>query len=185
MYTDSELLSLLVQDPGNGLKEIMSNYRAFVCTIVHGKLALSCNRHDMEECVSDIFYEVYKNRSLIDLERGSLKSYIAVLAKRNAIDTFNKSQKHSKNVYIDGMEHDWLTTGDNAEQNAIDNELQETLTKQIKLLGEPDSQIMIRKYYFGQSTKTISKALGIKVNTVDKKVSRALGKLKKALGGAL
>ena len=53
------------------------------------------------------------------------------------------------------------------------------------MLSEPDKEIFIRKYYLGQSTKIISKILGIKENTIDKKVSRGLLKLKNILKGVL
>ncbi|WP_242878623.1 sigma factor-like helix-turn-helix DNA-binding protein [Clostridium beijerinckii] len=57
------------------------------------------------------------------------------------------------------------------------------LISAIKSLGEPDSEIIIRKYYLHQSSKDISSDLGLKVNTIDKKVSRCMEKLKKLLGG--
>jgi RNA polymerase sigma-70 factor (ECF subfamily) len=59
------------------------------------------------------------------------------------------------------------------------------IINEIKFLGEPDSEIFIRKYYFRQSTKYISKIMGIKENTIDKKVSRGLIKLKQTLGVVL
>ena len=64
----------------------------------------------------------------------------------------------------------------------MDKETRAQLIETIKKLGEPDSEIFIRKYYLGESTKEISKVLKIKGNTIDKRVSRGLGKLKKLLG---
>jgi RNA polymerase sigma-70 factor (ECF subfamily) len=50
-------------------------------------------------------------------------------------------------------------------------------------LGEPDREIIIRKYYFGQKSKEIAGVLNLRENTVDKKISRGLKKLKILLGG--
>lgn len=163
----------------------MDEYMPFIYTIAYGKLSGICGKQDIEECVSDIFYEVYRMRNLIDLEKGSLKSYLAVLTKRRAIDIFRKQWNHADHVSLDEFDHDWVASDSNVEKGVIDSEASDALIYEIKVLGEPDSLIMIRKYYFGQSTKIISKALGIKENTVNKKVSRALDKLKHALGGAL
>ena len=48
------------------------------------------------------------------------------------------------------------------------------LVNAINKLGEPDREIIIRKYYFRQSSKEISKAIHSKPNTVDSRVHRAL-----------
>lgn len=179
------MCSLLIQHPEKGIEKIMDQYIAFVHTIVYGKLSSVCSKQDIEECVSGIFYEVYLTRNLIDLEKGSLKSYLAVLSKRTAIDVFRKLRSNVDSVFIDEFEHDWIASDADIEKVVIDNETSDLLIQGIKALGEPDSQIMIRKYYFGQSSKIISGALGIRENTVNKKVSRALVKLKVALGGVL
>ncbi|MCL2023027.1 MAG: sigma-70 family RNA polymerase sigma factor [Oscillospiraceae bacterium] len=184
MLGEKEIYSLLIQNPERGLEKIMDEYMAFVYTIVNGKLSCTSNKQDVEECVSDIFYEVYRTRNLIDLEKGSLKSYLAVLSKRRSIDVFRKLRNNA-HVSLDKFEHDWIASDIDIEKGVVDRETNDLLIQEIKALGEPDSQIIIRKYYFGQTSKIISKALGIKENTVNKKVSRALVKLKQALGGAL
>ena len=185
MLGEKEIYLLLIQNPEKGLEKIMDKYMGFVYTIVYGKLSLVCNRQDIEECVSDIFHEAYRTRNLIDFEKGSLKSYLAVLSKRTAIDVFRKLRNNADDVSLDEFDHDWIASDTDIEKSVIDNEKSDFLIQEIKALGEPDSQIMIRKYYFGQSSKIISKALGIKENTINKKVSRALAKLKQVLGGVL
>jgi len=185
LFGEKEMCSLLVRHPEKGIEKIMDKYIAFVYTIVYGKLSGVCSRQDIEECVSGIFYEVYQTRNLIDLEKGSLKSYLAVLSKRTAIDIFRKMRNKAGNVSLDEFEHDWIAADTNTEKAVIDSETSDLLIQEIKALGEPDSQIIIRKYYFGQSSKIISAVLGIKENTVNKKVSRSLVKLKEALGGVL
>jgi RNA polymerase sigma-70 factor (ECF subfamily) len=180
-----ELLELLIKHPERGLEKIMNRYMAFVYTIVYGKLTGIYNKHDIEECVGDVFYGIYRSRTTIDLEKGSLKAYIAVLAKRRAIDVFRKRRDRTANLSIDECAHDWLVSDTDVEKAVVDSATTSLLTQAIKDLGEPDSQIIIRKYYFGQSTKMIAKSLGMKENTVDKKVSRALAKLKQALGGII
>jgi RNA polymerase sigma-70 factor (ECF subfamily) len=158
---------------------------ALVYTIVYGKLSNVCNKQDIEETVSDIFYQIYRARNLIDLEKGSLKSYIAVVSKRAAIDIYRKQRGKNDIVSINEFEYDWIASCTDIEKDVIDSETSDLLIKEIKALGEPDSQIMIRKYYFGQTSKAIAKVLGIKENTINKKVSRALVKLQQALGGVL
>lgn len=183
MLSDHEIVRLLVERPEEGLEKLMNQYIGFIYTIVYGKLSGDCSQQDIEECVSDIFYEVYKAKSAIDLEKGSVKSYLAVLSKRKAIDTYRKHRNDTEQILLDEFDHEWIASDINVEEAVTDRAASGILIDEIKALGNPDSQIMIRKYYYGQSTKTIAKALDLKENTVDKKVSRALIKLKQALGG--
>lgn len=163
----------------------MDEYMAFVYTIVHGKLSAVCGKPEIEECVSDVFFKLYTARSIIDPDKGSLKSYLAVLSRRAAIDVFRKTQNRAGSVSFDELENEWGVSDADVEKSVIDRETGELLIQEIKALGEPDTEILIRKYYFGQSSKIISKTLGIKENTVNKRISRALVKLKGALGGVL
>ncbi len=185
MPEDMEIYSLIMEHPEKGIEVIMNSYTAFVYTIVHGKLHGICKKQDIEECVSDVFYEIYRTRYNICLEKGSIKAYLAVIAKRKAIDVFRKHRKNTEDMSIDEGIFDWITSDEDVEKLVFTNEVNDILIDVIKALGEPDSQIIIHKYYFGQSTKIISKLLGIKENTIDKKVSRALTKLRNALGGVL
>ncbi len=174
---DENLLQLLRYQPEKGLKMLMDSYLGLVYNIVRNKLYSTCSIEDIEECVSSVFFEIYESRNNIDLSKGSLKSFLAVIAKRRAIDLYrNKENFIGKIVYFDGYDPENSLP---INQYEIDKETKSVLLESIKALGEPDREIFIRKYYLGQSTKTIAKSLGFKENTVDKKVSRGLAKLKK------
>jgi len=187
LLSDGELLQLLKTKPEKAIDKMINIYGGLVYTIASDKLSFICSKEDIEECVSDVFYEVYRHRELIDLKKGSLKAFIAVISKRKAIDIYRSlKNKNSKVVSLDDIFYE-STVPDktNIEQSVAEKEEQAAIIREIKTLGEPDSEIFIRKYYFGQSTKIIAKALGIKENTIDKKVSRGLAKLREVLGGVL
>lgn len=183
---EEKILALLKEKPEKGLERLMDTYAGLVYTIVQNKLYPNCSKEDVEECVSAIFYEVYENRNSIDLSKGSLKSFLAVIAKRRAIDMFRKKEKlMGKVVSLEAYSSDKIIdeTLLNSSAAVADQETKELIIESIKSLGEPDNEIFIRKYYFGQSTKIIAKLLGLKENTVDKKVSRGLVKLRGILKG--
>ena len=182
MISDKELLNILNNKPEMGLKIMMDDYMALVYTIIFNKLSGIYSKEDIEECVSDVFFEVFHYKNRIDLTKGSIKAFLSVVAKRKAIDMYRKN-KNNKHVPIDDIAESLYTTSDEVANSILVKESNSELIDAIKLLGEPDSEIIIRKYYFHQSSKDISKDIGIKVNTIDKKVSRCIQKLKKVLGG--
>lgn len=102
LLTDSELLQLLRKKPEKGLDKMINMYSGLVYTIASDKLSLICSNEDIEECVSDVFYEVYRQREAINLQKGSIKGFIAVIAKRKAIDIYRSlKNKSSKVVSVD------------------------------------------------------------------------------------
>jgi RNA polymerase sigma-70 factor (ECF subfamily) len=178
---DSKLLENLKFDAERGLIQLMDTYMGLVYTIIKNKLGTVCSKEDIEECISTVFYELYKQRDNIDLNKGSIKSYLCVIAKRKAVDLY---RANSKSISTE-VQCDEGTVESNNRANIPDIETKHVLIEAIKKLGRPDSEIFIRKFYFGQSTKTIAQAFGIKENTIDKKISRGLVKLRESIGGVL
>jgi RNA polymerase sigma-70 factor (ECF subfamily) len=182
LISDIELLNILIHKPDAGLKKMMDDYMALVYTIIFNQLSNIYSKEDIEECVSDVFFEVFNYRNRIDLTKGSLKAFLAVIAKRKAIDMYRKN-KNKTYIPIEDVTESLLTASDEVADSILTKESNSVLIEAIKSLGEPDSEIIIRKYYLHQSSKDISKDIKIKVNTIDKKVSRSMQKLKKILGG--
>ncbi|MCE5221247.1 MAG: sigma-70 family RNA polymerase sigma factor [Clostridium sp.] len=184
MISDIELLKLLNNKPEVGLKMMMDNYMALIYTIIFNKISGMYSKEDIEECVSDVFFEVFHYKNRIDLEKGSIKAFLAIIAKRKAIDMYRKN-KNNNHIHIDDVSQDLYSIVDDVADSILLKESNSVLIDAIKSLGEPDSEIIIRKYYLYQSSKDISKNIGLKVNTIDKKVSRCMQKLKKVLGGII
>lgn len=185
MADDNEILKLLQCKGDKGLEMMMDKYMGLVYTIVHSKIATICSKEDIEECVSDVFYELYKNSQKIDLAKASLKTFLALIAKRKAIDIYRKYYKqNTKTVSLEVVNDiDLIDLNSNGEELYSNRETRRLLIEGIKALGEPDSEILIRKYFFEQPSKAISEALDMKVNTIDKRISRALTKLKRIWEG--
>jgi len=184
LISDIELLKLLHNKPEVGLKTMMDNYMALIYTIIFNKLSGMYSKEDIEECVSDVFFEVFNYKNRIDLQKGSIKSFLAIIAKRKAIDMYRKN-KNNNHIPIDNVSQDLYSMVDEVADSILLKESNSVLIDAIKSLGEPDSEIIIRKYYLRQSSKDISKNIGVKVNTIDKKVSRCIQKLKTILGGII
>lgn len=96
---DSILLDDLKSDAEKGLMQLMDTYMGLIYTIVKNKLGDVCCKEDIEECVSTVFYEFYKQRENIDLSKGSIKSFLCVIAKRKAIDLYRENTKLIKILY--------------------------------------------------------------------------------------
>lgn len=176
---DNELIELIKKDPDKGLKILMDSYMGLICTVVRDKLTTVCDDFEMESCISDVFVDFYNNIEKYTTDKGSIKTFICVIAKRRAIDIFRKKKREFCYMYIDD-EESYYEVADNmdVENEYIRKELKKKLIEAVKGLGEPDSEIIIRKYYLGETTRQISERLSMTISAIDTRASRALKKLR-------
>lgn len=180
---DKGLVDLLHKNPNKAMSHIIDQYTPLVYTIVNNKLRNICSIEDIEEIVSDVFVSIYKQRDSIDLSKGSLSAYISRIARNKAVDMLRANFKHNE-ISIDSDDfvielEDKYNLEDSVEREELGNKL----VKAIKELGEPDSTIVYRRYYLGQSSKEIAQNMDLTHDNVRQRLSRALKKLEKSLKG--
>ncbi len=180
---DKGLLDLLHKNPNKAMSHIIDQYTPLVYTIVNNKLRNICSSEDIEEIVSDVFVTIYKQRDSIDLSKGSLSAYISRIARNKSVDKIRNNFKFNE-ISIDNDDFEIeLEDKYNLENSVEMEELGNLLVSAIKELGEPDSTIVYRRYYLGQSSKEISKSMNLSHDNVRQRLSRALKKLEKSLKG--
>lgn len=182
---DKELLKKLKKHPESGMKQLMTQYTGLVYTIIQGKLSDSrfCSA-DVEHCVADTFSEFYLDLKKYTPEQGSIKSWLCVIAKHNALDRLRKAYKEAGTLSLDDDFSGVRYADDfSIEEYLLTKEFKNELIKEIKALGEPDCEILIRKYYLSQSSKDIGTQLNMTVSAVDTRTHRAIEKLRNKLGG--
>lgn len=170
---------LLRHDPELALDQMLGAYSGLVFHAAAAVLGRN-SREEIEECVSDAFLAVYNNRNRLDFSQGSVKAYLCATARNLAIDRL-KRQARARVVELDCNTPAEEFT-ERAALGRIDNEL---LVQSVLSLGEPDSRIIVCRYYFGMQTREIAKLVNMKENAVDQRLRRALKKLKRLSEGGL
>ncbi len=181
---DGKLLRLLHKDPNAGMEQLLNQYTGLVYAVVKGKLDNSYYvSSDIEDCVAEVFCKFYTELSDYDPSRSSIKSYLCVIARNHAINVAKK-RSFEGSLSLDD-EQSLLQVADDLmiDSELADEELRRAVIKAVEDLGEPDSSIIFRKYYYGESSKAIAKAVGLTVSNVDTRTHRALSKLRKQFGG--
>ena len=74
-----------------------------------------------------------------------------------------------------------LPSEENVEEDSDRKETAHAVLDAVKALGEPDSTLIIQKYYYNRSSDDIAEMLGMKPAAVRKRVSRAVKKLREML----
>lgn len=179
---DEELIFLLRENPYSGMKALTKQYAGLVYAVVRSKLSLSIfSSAEVEDCVANTFSEFYLNLDKYNSQLGSLKSWLCVMAKNNAVDVLRKEKIQSVSIDL----ADFLDIEDDFSlELEVENEaVRREVLNEIKNLGEPDSIILIKKFYLNQSSQQIADALKMTVTNVNTRTHRAIQKLKKVFGG--
>lgn len=166
------ITDLLLHNPEQALSQMLGAYTGLVYHAASAVLGRQA-REEIEECVSDTFLAVYQRRNALDFSKGSVKAYLCATARNLAIDRLNQRARSAAEPL-----DEFAASPEQTDAAALANLEKSELVRRVKSLGEPDSTILICRYYFNMRTKEIAKKVGLKENAVDQRLRRALIKLK-------
>lgn len=178
--TDNEYRNMYSKDPRAAQTALFDEYLSYVYAIVYNKLRSCGSREDMEECVGDVFSAVFISYDQNGKFDGDLKGFIGTIANRKAIQMYRILCRRSGTVYIED-ETTEIADDERIEDNAERSALRSTLLRVIGSLGEPDSTMILQKYYYNMNSSEIADKLSMSPASVRMRCSRALKKLKELL----
>lgn len=173
---DVKLVKLLKKNPTKGLSQAIDIYGALVKTIVMRIIGYE-NQQDIEECVSDVFVELWKSIENYIVEKGTLKNYIISIARHISINTYNRKIKNNFTLQLEDDIEFKIDLNDELTKSINKKIISDTLND----LPQPDKDIFIRRYYLYESVKDIAFSLNLNPKTVENKLFRGKEKIKQSL----
>lgn len=180
--TDSEWEQLLYSSPAKAYESLIEQYGNLIYAIVLNKIGNCGSKEDVEDCVSDIMVECFRNAEKFSTESGSLKSFVSTIAKRRAIDAFR--QLSARNNIHSNIEDEGifiLPASDNTEEETEKRIFKQKLWNIVKSLGEPDCSIIVYQYFYSCKVHEIAKILKMTSGSVKQRSLRARKKIGKIL----
>ena len=173
---DAELLALLERSPQEGTAELFDCYAGLVWSVAEKYLD---NPEDIKECVNDTFLEFYLHRERFQPEKGSLKTWLAAIARNLAVSRFRKNVSREAQELKEDMAPEQDPFG--GMENGIALEDIMDLERALEALPREDAGIIRMKYYDGMTVQEIAASLGLPFETVKKRQQRSLKKLRRML----
>ncbi|MBR4627439.1 MAG: sigma-70 family RNA polymerase sigma factor [Ruminococcus sp.] len=180
--TSKELAEMMQRSPADCHKALVREYGRYVYAIVYNKLRSCGTNEDVEECVSDVFADIFMKCDIDISAEGDVKYLISTVAKRKAIDSFRSltaRAAHMTEADDDDMKE--LVSDFSVDEQVDRSELRRMLLDKIAELGEPDSTILIQKYYYNRNSKEIARSVSMTAMAVRTRCSRAMDKLRAKL----
>ena len=165
MAEEEKLLMRLKNRKRNAIDEAIEVYTPYLSTVLYNMLGNRLPKEDIEETL-------WKNADTIDLEKGTLRAYLAAVARNFALKKLNKQRDYTSLDEIELPDEAAVL-----EENTADSVVWDA----VMSLGEPDNEIFVRYYKFGEKIREIAKATGVNPSTVKTKLSRGKRKLKEIL----
>ena len=175
--SDHELRALIRTSPTEGHRALYQQYSQYAFAIIFRILQGCGTREDAEDCLVETFTEVIRHIDCISGE--SFKSYIGQSARNRALNYCTALQRRrNRTVPLEEIQEPYAS---HVEEDTEQKALQTALLQKIEALGEPDSTIIIQKYYYGRKMSDIGKMVGLTANNAQVRCSRALKRLRTEL----
>ena len=176
--SDILLWKKLKEGNKSALEQIYSTY---ISSLLKYGRKFSKNDQVIEDCIQDLFIELWKNREGIGMT-DSIQRYLLVALRRKVIRQLNKSKKWVSDTEPTELDFEVVIAVD---QKLIALELSEERAEQVKAamenLSKRQKEVIYLKYVSGLDYEDIGEIMGLNYQSVRNLVSNALKKLKGTL----
>ena len=176
---DTELIRRTLAGDETAFTVLVKKYRKHVHTLAWHKIG---DFHIAEDITQETFLQVYRDLATLR-EPDRFPGWLYVVTNHRCIAWFRKNQLHVR--LMEGI--NMAMKGETAysryvadEQAKTATEAQQKVVKQLLAKLQESERTVMTLYYFGEMTcEEISKFLGVSVNTIKSRLSRARQRLKK------
>jgi RNA polymerase sigma-70 factor (ECF subfamily) len=177
---DEEIVKLLAARDQRSIELIAQQYekliRYIAVTILHNR------ESSVEECINDVYLKIWTHGAKYDYEKASFKTYLKAITRNTALNYLRKMKRLEE---LEGMDEsdtlqsEYIDYSQNLEQKVIYQEEVQALNKILLAMRKKDRELVLRRFYYLQSTKQIAEAMNMSENAVDSKLSRLRKKIRK------
>lgn len=171
------LLAAVMAGTPKALEQFQATYTPLVRYVVSPFLS---DPRDREECISDVFLLVWQNLTRFDPAKGSLTTWLTVLARNTALNRRRAERRHQGHA---PLEERMEAPEDTPEEALMRKERSQALQEALEDLSGVERDLFLRKYYYRQSTQQISREMGQSLRAVEGKLYRIRKRLQRQLGG--
>lgn len=172
---DEELTRRLKRSDEKALALIIEKYSSYVSAVIGNQFGSFSDTETIEEIASDTFFALWRNRR--KLTTYHIRGWLGTAARNNARSYLRKKSipcgELDENCAL-VIEDDLFAGLDKAEQSRL-------VSEAMLEISPPEREVLIRFYYYNQTTGRIAEETGINPETVKSRLKRGRSKLKAIL----
>lgn len=168
---DERIIGAIRRREEEAISQVMTRYSRLLWSVA-GAVLKNAPEQDIEECVADAFIYLWQHPEQYDPQRGTLKSWLAMVAKSRALDRVRKLSRRRELSLEEGFgpepeEEPELWTGG--------------MEELLEGLNEEDRELFRRRYGEEQKPGEIAREMGLPVKLVENRLYRGRQKLRRRL----
>ncbi|RPF57069.1 sigma-70 family RNA polymerase sigma factor [Aquisalibacillus elongatus] len=171
--TEKNFIKQLKKQNEQALEYIVDQYLPLIKGITYKVLSPINQQSLLDECINDIFLSIWNNSKKFKGQKVDFEKWICAIAKFKAVDFYRKAS-NNQDIPVEQINH---SHSQSPEDSYVEMENNQDLINLLNQLKPIDKEILIRKYYFDESSKEIAQALDLSITSVDNRIYRGKKKL--------
>ena len=141
------------------------------------------DRTAAEEITIDVFKQVWTQAGKFDATRGSLWSWLMLMARSRAIDFLRSKLRHARQREqdLDAAVHDVSDRTPNPEERMLESDRRQMVVAALESLGPEKRKALEMAFFLGLTHTEIAERLGAPLGTVKTHIRSALAQLRTTL----
>ena len=174
---DERMITAIKNRSEAAINEVITKYSKLLWSVAGAVLNNIGSTQDVEECVADAFIYLWEHPEKYNPQRGKLKTWLSIVARTQAV---NRCREIAKRNIVPLEDTDFINQLGIVD-TFLEAETRRALLAAVNALGEPDREILIRRYYYEQKPREIALALDMSVKQVDNRLYQTKLKLRESL----
>ncbi len=176
---DCQIIDLYWQRNENAITETDAKYGGFCRRISTNILH---NLQDSEECVSDAYNRCWN--TMPPQRPGSLRAYLGAILRNLSISRYRSEHAQKRfggaEVLLSELQ-DCIPSPDNVQKTVEAAELSGIISRWLRGLEKEERVLFVRRYWNGDSVKSLAGELGLRPNALTKRLLRLRENLRREL----
>ena len=157
--------------------QLIEKYSRLMWKIAWDVLKDVADTTDVEDCISEVFFKLWKSSELLDPDKGSLRGYLAQMTRNTAIDLLRKLSRERTVALDDDANNDGYS--DTVLLEVIQNEDKEALHRIMDTMDERDRELITRRFFDNQKPAQISQEMQMPIREVANRLYRIKSSMRK------
>lgn len=176
--SDIELLRAIALGDEGALGQLYDRYRLILFGLV---MRILHSRAEAEDCLQDVFLQVWRQASEFDEARGRPFTWLVTLARSRAIDRLRALSSRDRTAHEAAREVVEETS--DAVEDAIRSEQSAVVRQALAALPAEQRLVLEMAYFEGLTQSEIAERLGQPLGTVKTRTRSGMTKLRELLRG--
>jgi RNA polymerase sigma-70 factor (ECF subfamily) len=176
---DRELMERVCRGDGEALERLYDRYAGTVCALA---FRISSNRAEAEEITQEVFWQVWKQATRFDAQRGSFSAWLLTMTRNRALDGVRARGSAHQATERAGQETEVARPAPaTPEADTALGEQAGAVRRALAELPDPQRRALELAYFGGFTHAEIASQTGDPIGTVKSRIAQGILKLRALL----